>query len=167
MNNYYTYAWLNEDGRPFYVGRGSGRRAWKSRYRKGEYILAPSKDRVLILKKDLTLEESCRHEEYVIHVLGRQVDGGMLINESTGGRGGSSGSPRPNLKVMPKNGPLNPMFGVHLKWITNGEKEDMIPKEDPVPDGWVLGRKEVSLETRLKMSNTRTGKKRGPYRKKT
>ena len=167
MNKYYTYVWLNEDGMPFYVGRGSGRRAWKSRYRKGEYVVAPSKEKVLVLKKDLTFEESCRHEKYIIYVLGRKIDGGILINESIGGKSGGSGCPKPNLKNLQKSGSDNPMYGVHLKWITNKSEETMIPREEIIPEGWEPGRKSTSAETRTKMSVTRTGQKRGPYKKQT
>jgi hypothetical protein len=46
-NIYYTYAWLREDGSPYYIGKGKGKRAWKSR--KGRKV--PPNNRVLILKK--------------------------------------------------------------------------------------------------------------------
>ena len=43
---YYTYAYLREDGTPWYIGKGKGRRA----YQKHDYFTIPPKDRILILK---------------------------------------------------------------------------------------------------------------------
>ena len=84
---YYTYAYLREDGTPYYIGKGKGYRAYDKRHSIG----VPSKDRILILKKNLTEEESFRHEKYMISVLGRKDLGtGILRNKTDGGEGSSN-----------------------------------------------------------------------------
>jgi hypothetical protein len=86
---FYTYAYLREDGAPYYIGKGKGHRAYRKR--KGE-VGQPPKDpsRILILKKNLTEEEAFKHECYMISVLGRKdVGTGMLINMTEGGQGPS------------------------------------------------------------------------------
>ena len=85
---YYTYAYLREDMTPYYVGKGRGTRA----YRRDRVGVKPpnNKDRILILKKDITEEEAFRHEIYMISVFGRKDLGtGILHNRTNGGDGGS------------------------------------------------------------------------------
>ena len=83
MNRFYTYAYLREDGSPYYVGKGTGRRM----YGNHRHTPVPPKDRILLLKENLTNEESIKHERYMISVLGRKCDGGLLINLTPGGEG--------------------------------------------------------------------------------
>ena len=113
MNNrrFYTYAWLRENGTPYYIGKGSGRRAWKQSGRAGK-AKKPPEHRILILKKNLTEEEAFRHEIYMIAIYGRVDKGtGILHNYSDGGEGLSNPSPeviqkikesRKNYKHSPK-----------------------------------------------------------------
>lgn len=88
---YYTYAYLREDGTPYYVGKGKGNRAyvkhWRSKTR-GGYFSPPEKDRILILKDNLTEEDANKHEVYMISVLGRKDNNtGILRNLTDGGEG--------------------------------------------------------------------------------
>jgi hypothetical protein len=80
--DYYTYAWLREDGTPYYIGKGRNNRA----FRKG----GPISTRVILLKQNCTEEEAFKHERYMISVLGRKDTGtGILINLTEGGDGSS------------------------------------------------------------------------------
>ena len=99
MNEFYTYAYLREDGTPYYIGKGQGRRAY-IKHKRGKSDFRPKKsngsldiDRIIILKKNLTEEQSIKHEEYLIGVIGRKDLGtGILINLTDGGqRGGTPG----------------------------------------------------------------------------
>ena len=85
---YYTYAYLREDRTPYYVGKGRGTRA----YRRDRVGVKPpnNKDRILILKKDITEEEAFKHEIYMIAVFGRKDLGTGILHNRTGGGEGSS-----------------------------------------------------------------------------
>ena len=80
---FYTYAYLREDGTPYYIGKGCGDRVnAKHRFK------LPPVERRLILKEGLTEEEAHRHEVYLISVLGRKDKGtGILRNLTDGGEG--------------------------------------------------------------------------------
>jgi hypothetical protein len=87
MKEYYTYAYLREDGTPYYVGKGIGNRAYKDH--KG-YAFVPPVDKILFLKQSLTEEDAFRHEIYMIAVFGRKDLGtGILWNRTNGGDGTS------------------------------------------------------------------------------
>ena len=85
-NRFYTYAYLREDKSPYYIGKGSGRRA----YQKHTGFNPPSKNRILLLKENLTEEEAFTHEKYMIAVFGRKdLRTGILHNKTDGGEGPS------------------------------------------------------------------------------
>ena len=83
---FYTYAYLRQDSSPYYIGKGIGNRA----YRRDRVIKPPKdKSRILILKQNLTEEESFKHEIYMIAMFGRKDLGtGILHNRTDGGDGG-------------------------------------------------------------------------------
>ena len=85
---YYTYAYLREDGTPYYIGKGKCDRIY-SKNRKNK----PPKDksRIIYLKQNLTEEEAFKHEIYMIAVFGRKDLGtGILHNKTDGGEGSSN-----------------------------------------------------------------------------
>ena len=85
---YYTYAYLREDGTPYYIGKGKGNRA----YDRNRRIKPPkNKNEILILKKNLTEEEAFRHEIYMIDVFGRKDLGNGILRNLTDGGDGVSG----------------------------------------------------------------------------
>jgi hypothetical protein len=82
--NYYTYAYLREDGTPYYIGKGKGNRIHS---KNGRVFLPPPKERRIYLKQNLTEEEAFKHEVYVISILGRKDLGtGILQNKSNEGK---------------------------------------------------------------------------------
>ena len=86
MNDYYTYAYLREDGTPYYVGKGVGDRI----HSYSRHFKPPIKERRIFLKQNLTESEALNHEIYMIAVLGRKDLGtGILHNKTDGGEGGS------------------------------------------------------------------------------
>lgn len=85
-NIYYTYAYLRNDGTPYYIGKGKNKRAYERKHN----AFVPSKDRILFLKKNLTEEKAFIHEIYMISIFGRKDLGtGILYNLTNGGDGAS------------------------------------------------------------------------------
>ncbi len=80
---YYTYAYLREDGTPYYIGKGSRHRI---REYHSKYVKVPPKDRRLILKRFIDEDTAYQHEIYMISVYGRKDNNtGILINRTNGG----------------------------------------------------------------------------------
>ena len=84
MNEYYTYAYLREDGTPYYIGKGKNDRITDKNHK----IYIPSKERRIYLKRNLTEQDAFKHEIYMIAILGRKDLGtGILRNRTDGGDG--------------------------------------------------------------------------------
>jgi hypothetical protein len=144
--DYCTYAYLREDGTPYYVGKGKKYRP----YSKNRLFKPPSKDRILILKTGLTEEEAIKHEIYMIAVLGRKDNNtGILRNLTDGGDGisGYSHTEEAKNRIREKNSNkpktketldkiANSVKG--FKWYNNG-KESIQARSHP-GDGWSEGR---------------------------
>jgi hypothetical protein len=91
-NRFYTYAYLREDGTPYYIGKGKGRRLYKKG--KGEVGKPTDKSRIIYLKQNITEDEALKHEIYMIAVFGRKDLGtGILRNKTNGGDGVSGYKP--------------------------------------------------------------------------
>lgn len=86
MDNFYTYAYLRKDKTPYYIGKGRKRRAYAPHGK----IQVPPKDRILLLKINLSEVKAFKHEKYMIAVFGRKNLGtGILLNLTDGGEGHS------------------------------------------------------------------------------
>jgi hypothetical protein len=130
MNEYYTYAYLREDGTPYYIGKGIGYRLTNNSSRKG--LKCPKdKSRVIKLKQNLTEEEAFRHEIYMIAVYGRKDLGKGILHNRTNGGDGASGRIQTDKtkKLMSEkaSGANNPMYGKphteeHKQKISNSLK---------------------------------------------
>ena len=95
---YYTYAYLREDGTPYYIGRGKEGRAYAT-----HKIPRPPKEKILFLKQELTYSESIDHEKYMIFVLGRKDLGtGILRNLTDGGEGVENLAPQTRQLISEK-----------------------------------------------------------------
>jgi hypothetical protein len=94
---YYTYAYLREDGTPYYIGKGKNYRAYTDGGK--PCCRPPIKERIIILKNNLTEEDAHRHEIYMINVFGRKDIGtGILRNKTNGGEGKSGWVPSQETK---------------------------------------------------------------------
>ena len=85
---YYTYAYLRQDGIPYYIGKGKGNRIYQ---KSGDAVKPPKdKNRIIFLKQNLTEDNAFKHEIYMISIFGRKDLGtGILHNRTDGGEGAS------------------------------------------------------------------------------
>ena len=164
---FYTYAYLREDGTPYYIGKGSGKRKFvKHKGRRGTVIGLPPEDRILMLKENLTEEEAFKHEIYMIAVLGRKDIGtGILRNQSNGGEGASGHTKSEDWKItqseyMKKN---NPMYNKETlekmrrsKIGSKQSKETIEKRKETISK---MGGVKLTEEQRKKISNANKGRK--------
>ena len=131
MKKFYVYAYLRENGTPYYIGKGCGTRATT---RRGRAILPPSdKTRIVILQENMSQEEAYIQEKILIEKYGRKVDGGILHNILEGGAGSCG-----------------------YEWT---EDQHKCHRERMIGNDYSKGRI-VSQEARDKISRAQTGKKR-------
>jgi hypothetical protein len=136
---YYTYAYLREDGTPYYIGKGKSGRIDNTFHN----INLPPEERRIFLKKNLTDEQARNHEIYMIAVLGRKdLQTGILRNMTAGGEGcsGRIFSQETKNKISKK-----------LKGIKKSEEHRKKLSE-------AAKKRKASKETREKMSKAMAGK---------
>ncbi len=156
-NRFYTYAYLRVDRTPYYIGKGSEKRAYKRK--SGEIHPPKDKSRIIFLKQNLTEEEAFNHEKYMIAVFGRKDLGkGILHNRTDGGEGGSGNicSQETREKMSgKKTGENNPNYGKRGKDSPNYGRKHKKETKDKIKKS-NTGR-EFSKEHRENISQSKKG----------
>jgi hypothetical protein len=162
-NLFYTYAYLREDRTPYYIGKGSGNRAYS---KCGRTVGLPPRDRIIFLKTGLTEEEAFRHEIYMIAVFGRKDLGtGILWNFTDGGDGAANPSKETREKLSRASSNISEETRQKLREASSGRRHtpETIEKIRQANTGRKYpGQKKRSEETREKIRLAKTGLKHTP-----
>ena len=91
---FYVYAYLREDGTPYYIGKGQGKRAYGKHLRKPGFDLRPTdKSKIVFLEKNLSEIGALALERRYIAWYGRKDQGtGILRNLTEGGESVMTGN---------------------------------------------------------------------------
>lgn len=159
MSIYYVYAYLRNDGSPYYIGKGKGNRAFVKR---GTHN-PPKESRLnIFLDKNLTEEQAFILEKEYIAILGRKNNGTGILRNLTDGGEGPSGyrCKRTEEQRKARSGNLNPFYGkLHSQETINIIKEKRKLQKFSKETREKFKNKVISQETKDKMSKSRLGKK--------
>lgn len=132
--DFYVYVSFRLDGRPCYVGKGRGNR-WLNYKRRKDHnphlwnIIQAAGGRIPTVKihEGLTESEAFATEVALIAAIGREVDGGPLVNLTGGGDGAADPSP----EVRAKNSAQAKARHTTKEWRANHGKRMKAVASDP------------------------------------
>jgi hypothetical protein len=138
---YYVYAYIRKSNEtPYYIGKGTGYRAYQKTNR--SVSVPNNKNQIRFLHQNLSEEDAFNYEIHYIKMFGRKDIGtGILLNKTDGGEGKSGNKPKAYKTRCDKGKPgkpKGPQSEEHKRKISESLK----------------GMKR-NLETRQKMSNAK------------
>jgi len=173
---FYTYLWKDSEGRPFYVGKGSKKRAHAISGRSPEFaaVYAAGGCTLEIVDEFIHESQAHAHEVDLIELYGRRELGGLLVNKTDGGEGASGWVPslewrekhrlsrvgKPHSEATKaKIGAANrgkvrgDDFRARMRVIAGGRSAETLAKMG----SWQIGRK-LPLEHRQKIGDSLRGR---------
>lgn len=119
---FYVYSYLREDLTPYYIGKGTGKRAWSKRHN----VNVPDDTRIIILAENLTEKEAFELEVKLIKEYGRKdLGNGILRNRTDGGEGISGPKSDSHKKGISKALKGKPKSAEHCRKLSEAGKNQI------------------------------------------
>ena len=148
---FYTYLWLRQDGTPYYVGKGTGNRAFWRHGRKGA---KPPNDASRVLIQEFVSEQDALFAEtFLISYYGRKDLGMGYLRNLTDGGDGSSGYKHTELALRKMSDNARLRVSQFNPW--NGKKHSLDARIRQCNSHRTLSETQVSEIRRLRQGGVR------------
>ena len=155
---FYTYMWLRGDATPYYVGKGTGKRAFQ---RRDHGVHRPVADARILVQHWASEAEAFEMEKYYIRLFGRKDNGtGILKNLTNGGEGMSGYVYTPALRAVRRKQLLTRPLGTSVSCTKGGKLQGSIQGQKNVNSG-LLHRLRLTTQGGKAASHVRWHIKRG------